>query len=84
MIKKKNKNKTIEQLYNIFNDKMKNFIKHEPFTEIDTKNIKNIINNNINEYKNIYKNDINSYIYLSSIIIYDSIEKYIFDTLKKL
>lgn len=75
--KKKNQNKSIEQLYDIFNNKIKNFIKYKPFLEPDTKNIKNIINKNINEYKNIYKDDINKYIYISSINIYNEIEEYI-------
>lgn len=75
--KKKNKNKTIEHLYNIFNDKIKNFITFGRFTKSELKDIKKIINNNLNNYKLKYKDNTNYYIYSSSINIFNEIENYI-------
>lgn len=85
-IKKKKKNKkskkkefTIEHLYNIFNDKIKNFISnsYSKFSKEEAKNIKELINNTLNKYKLKYKDNINLYIFYSSIYIYNGIEKYI-------
>lgn len=75
--KKKKKNKSIEQLYNIFNDKIKNFISYGKKSKQESKTLKKIINDNLNKYKTKYNNNINSYIYVSSIKIFDEIEKYI-------
>lgn len=79
--KKKNKNKkkekTIDCLYNIFNDKIKNFISYRYFTKKETKDVKKIINDTLNKYNLIYKNNVNKYIYHSSFNIFQDIEKYI-------
>lgn len=76
--KKGKKSKTIEQLFTIFNDKIKNYISHSKFEKEEKKHIKNIINNTLNKTKlQYYKKDVNIYIYDSGIIIYREIEKYI-------
>lgn len=75
--KKKNKNKTIDHLYTIFNDKIKNLLSTTKFVKSETKDIKKIINDNLNKYIKIYKNNTDLYIYKSSINIFDEIEKYI-------
>lgn len=76
---KKKKEKTVQCLYNIFNDKIKNFISNDysKFSQQESKYIRNLINNTLNENKIKYKDNINLFIYNSSINIYDKIEKYI-------
>lgn len=69
--------KSAEQLYNIFNDKIKNAISYSKFTNVEIKNIKKIINDTLYECKKKYKDNIDYYIYDSSIIIFRKIEKYI-------
>lgn len=75
--KKKNKDKTIDHLYNIFNDKIRNYISYSKFTKEEAKVVKNIINDSLNKYKEKYEDNINDYIYNSSDCIFNKIEKYI-------
>lgn len=75
--KNKSKNKTVEQLYITFNNKIKNFISHGKFTKKEIKYVKNVINDSLNKNKIKYENNINLYIYNSSKNIYNEIEKYI-------
>jgi hypothetical protein len=75
--KKKKNNKTIEQLFNIFNDKIKNLISSGRFIKSETLDLKKIINNNLNKYNDKYKNNRILYIYDSSVMIFREIENYI-------
>lgn len=74
--KNRKKNKSIDQLYNIFNDKIKNYVSYGK-TKIYSKKLKGIINNNLNKYKYKYKDNNNLFIYDSSVVIYREINKYI-------
>lgn len=78
--KKKNnerkKEKTVEKLYDIFNNKIKAYINYSHFTKSEKNHIKKIINDNLNMNKNIYKNDVNYYIYDSCVMIHREIDKY--------
>lgn len=64
-------------MYNIFNDKIKNFISYSKFTPSEQNDIKKIINGSLNKYKLKYEEDINCYIYNASDYIFNKIEKYI-------
>lgn len=72
------KRKEIWELYDIFNNKFKSFIKHLPYIgKSKLKNIKSIVNNNLTIYNNLYKKDPILYVIYSAHNIAEGIETYL-------